>query len=58
MEAVDRLLAERPRVAGIAALGMPAGSPGLDDDPDAEFDVLSFGDAPAASGVFHRSGKD
>ncbi|MBB3951491.1 DUF411 domain-containing protein [Aureimonas jatrophae] len=48
MEAVDRLLAERPQVAGIAAPGMPAGSPGMGDDLDAEFDVLSFGGASAA----------
>lgn len=58
MEAVDRLLAERPQVAGIAAPGMPAGSPGMGDDPDAEFDVLSFGGASAAPTVFHRAGKD
>ncbi|WP_062236752.1 DUF411 domain-containing protein [Aureimonas sp. N4] len=58
MEAVDRLLAERPQVAGIAAPGMPAGSPGMGDDPDAEFDVLSFGGASAAPAVFHRAGKD
>lgn len=58
MEAVDRLLAERPQVAGITPPGMPAGSPGMGDDPDAEFDVLSFGGASAAPGVFHRAGND
>ncbi|WP_152048862.1 DUF411 domain-containing protein [Aureimonas psammosilenae] len=56
MEAVDRLLTGRPQVAGIAAPGMPAGSPGMGDDPDARFDVLSFGKASQATAVFYRAG--
>ncbi len=48
MEAVDRLMSTKPRVAGIAAPGMPAGSPGMGDDPKTRFDVLSFGDASTA----------
>lgn len=41
---INRLLAERPQVVGIAVAGMPPGSPGMDiegfeDDP---FDVVSF----------------
>ena len=58
MEAVDRLLSEKPRVAGIAAPGMPMGSPGMGDDPKAEFDVLSFGDASASPKVFYRAGRE
>ena len=40
MDAIDRLLAERP---GLSAPGMPMGSPGMGDDPDARYDVYGFG---------------
>ena len=30
VEAVQRMLKERPKIAGIAAPGMPAGSPGME----------------------------
>lgn len=40
---VRRLLAEKPKVAGIAAPGMPAGSPGMEGPFPAErYDVVSF----------------
>ncbi|QYX55301.1 CopG family transcriptional regulator [Roseovarius sp. SCSIO 43702] len=57
IEAVRRLLAERPDVAGIAVPGMPAGSPGMGDDPTARFDVLSFGGAAEAGEVFYKAGE-
>lgn len=43
-ETIDRMLKERPRVAGIAAPGMPLGSPGMaaPGDPIGGFDVVSF----------------
>ena len=46
---IDRLLRERPRAAGLAVPGMPAGSPGMD----------SPGQAPEPYQVllFDRSGK-
>ena len=38
---VDRLLAGKPDTVGLAAPGMPLGSPGMGTDADAEpFDVL------------------
>ncbi|PIP00706.1 DUF411 domain-containing protein [Pleomorphomonas carboxyditropha] len=41
---VDRLLAEKPDAVGLAAPGMPLGSPGMGADADAEpFDVLLIG---------------
>ncbi|MCM5556879.1 DUF411 domain-containing protein [Pleomorphomonas sp. JP5] len=41
---VDRLLAEKPDAVGLAAPGMPLGSPGMGSDADAEpFDVLLIG---------------
>jgi hypothetical protein len=53
--AIRRLLAERPSVRGIAVPGMPAGSPGMGDDPNARYDVLTFGEG--ASTVFYRAGR-
>ncbi len=41
---VERLLAEKPDAVGLAAPGMPLGSPGMGADADAEpFDVLLIG---------------
>ena len=41
---VERLLAERPDVIGIAVAGMPIGSPGMETEgvPDEPFDVVTF----------------
>lgn len=39
---IARLLRERPRVAGLAVPGMPAGSPGMESPTPARFDVLAF----------------
>ncbi len=41
---IDRLLAERPDIAGLSAPGMPAGSPGMEipGRPADPFDVLAF----------------
>ncbi len=40
---VNRLLAERPAVKGIALPGMPMGSPGMYGDKQAPFTVYAFG---------------
>jgi len=47
LEAVERLLSERPKVDGIALPGMPAGSPGMNGTKTAPFQVVAFD----ASGV-------
>ena len=41
---IERLLSERPEVVGLAVIGMPAGSPGMEDESvdEATFDVISF----------------
>ncbi len=41
---IERLLTERPEIIGLAVVGMPAGSPGMDDLSlnQASFDVISF----------------
>jgi hypothetical protein len=43
-EDIRRLLAERPKVAGLAVPGMPSSSPGMavPGDPHEPFEVLSF----------------
>ena len=56
--AVRKLLDERPDIAGIAVPGMPAGSPGMGDDPQARYDVLAFGGAAGEGEVFFRAGVD
>ena len=51
LQAVTKLLAERPNIAGIATPGMPAGSLGMGDDPNASYDVYALtkqpGEAPS-----------
>ena len=44
--AIARLLAERPKVRGLAVPGMPIGSPGMEvEGRDSEtYDVMAFGD--------------
>lgn len=51
---VKRLLAERPAVVGIAAPGMPQGSPGMEGPfPPDRYDVVSF-DRDGRTAVFAR----
>src|SRR5262245_26218348 len=39
---IQRLLKERPTVVGVAAPGMPAGSPGMDIPNSPPYDVVAF----------------
>ena len=55
--AIDRLLAERPDVAGLAVPGMPMGSPGMGHDPNARYDVIAFGGEAGAGTVYERVGE-
>ena len=41
-EDIKRLLRERPAIVGLAAPGMPAGSPGMDMPGAPAFDVIAF----------------
>lgn len=43
LDAVTRLLAEKPEIAGLAVPGMPTGSLGMGDDPGASYDVMAVG---------------
>jgi len=56
--AIDKLLAERPEIRGIAVSGMPSGSPGMGDDPSARYDVVTFGAGSAGDfRVFYKAGR-
>jgi hypothetical protein len=51
-----KLLAERPRIAGIAVPGMPIGSPGMEVGPPEPYDILSV-DSAGRTSVFGSKGK-
>lgn len=55
IEAVEKLLEERPEIAGLAVPGMPSGSLGMGDDPETHYDVLSV-TADGATEVFMSVG--
>jgi hypothetical protein len=42
LEAVQRLLRERPAVVGLAVPGMPIGSPGMEGPDPEPYDVMAF----------------
>ena len=42
VEQVDRLLAERPEIVGIAAPGMPIGSPGMEGPNARPYEIFAF----------------
>lgn len=42
VEAIDRLLSDRPALDGISVVGMPTNSPGMGDPNGEPLDVLSF----------------
>ncbi|MEZ5936356.1 MAG: DUF411 domain-containing protein [Alphaproteobacteria bacterium] len=44
--AIEKLLAERPPIKGLAVPGMPAGSPGMPSPTPERYDVVAFGAAP------------
>lgn len=55
-EALAKLLKDRPDITGIAVPGMPGGSPGMGNDPNARYDVLAFGGDAGESKVFYQAG--
>lgn len=50
---VKKMLAEKPRVVGIAVPGMPQGSPGMEQGTKQAYDVLLF-DAQGRTTVYAR----
>jgi hypothetical protein len=51
VEDIERLLAERPDIVGLAVPGMPIGSPGMEGPNPETYDVLAF-DATGATRSF------
>lgn len=45
---IERLLAERPEIAGISLSGMPPGSPGMDGTREGPFEIMVFGEGEPA----------
>jgi hypothetical protein len=41
-EDLDRLLSQKPKIAGLAVPGMPMGSPGMDGPRTQHYQVLAF----------------
>jgi hypothetical protein len=52
---IQRLLKERPAIVGLAAPGMPMGSPGMEGPNPARYDVLAF-DKQGKTRVFATHG--
>jgi hypothetical protein len=52
IKAIEKLLKERPEVAGITLPGMPVGSPGMGDDPTKSFTVYAVTKDGAKPTVF------
>jgi hypothetical protein len=54
-DVIQQLLKERPKVAGIAVPGMPAGSPGMESPNPVAYEVIAF-DAAGKTSVFAKKG--
>ncbi|WP_322886119.1 DUF411 domain-containing protein (plasmid) [Sinorhizobium medicae] len=53
-EAIGKLMDERPAIAGLAVPGMPEGSIGMGDSPNASYDVYAFGKSEATPRLFYQ----
>lgn len=59
LDAIGKLLSERPEIAGLAVPGMPQGSLGMGDDPSAVYNVYAVSrDTSAAPTVFYKAGSE
>ncbi len=47
IEAINKMMSERPDIRGIAVPGMPQGSLGMGNDPSAQYTVYSLGSKPS-----------
>jgi hypothetical protein len=56
LEAVAKLLEERPDIRGLAVPGMPSGSLGMGDDPEAAYDVVAL-DEDGRTSIYMSIGK-
>ena len=46
VEVIDRLLSEKPQIAGITLPGMPVGTPGMPGDKPGPLDIYEIGKGP------------
>jgi hypothetical protein len=42
VDVIERLLKERPEIAGVGVPGMPPGSPGMESEAPAHYQILTF----------------
>ncbi len=58
VQAIEKLLSERPAIRGIAVPGMPQGSLGMGEDPEARYSVYAFDrDSSIAPDIFFEAGE-
>ena len=58
LEAIYKLIAEKPDIRGLAAPGMPTGSLGMGEDPDAQYTVYAFSaDTSQTPTVYYEVGQ-
>ena len=56
-EAIEKLMSERPNIDGIAVPGMPMGSPGMGNDPEAVYAVFAYGGDAGERKLFYTAGQ-
>ena len=56
LEAVEKVLNEKPQFVGLAVPGMPAGSLGMGDDPKAAYEVFSLNKPDMKPSLYMRMG--
>jgi len=58
LQAIDKLLAEKPDIRGLSVPGMPSGSLGMGYDENARYNVYSFKtDTSIKPEIFYQAGK-
>mgnify|MGYP003662283046 CR=1 FL=1 len=57
LQAIDKLLEERPEIRGIATPSMPIGSLGMGYDEDARYTVYSYSADAGEPKVFYEAGQ-
>lgn len=58
LQAIDKLMSERPEIRGLSAPGMPMGSLGMGYDKDAKYTVFAFmADTKLKPTVFYKAGE-
>lgn len=56
LQAINKLMSERPKIRGLAVPGMPQGSLGMGYDPKARYDVLAIHHNNKKPDVFYQAG--